>query len=335
MPEYVYQAHEIEEAMNEKAGTRDLDDDDIADEVAELSSDEDAPAIPLPATKPRASSKKAIVKAEPNDIGPTARRTSSDRITQLPPRTSRTAGSTLLGHLSDALDPASQAARQEERSARTFQASQLFSVTAQLREPQSLVETLRTRLADSDRERHGAERRADKADMMAMFAGQQAAAAAAAAATAAAVVPQPPPAHPPRWSNVPSATRTPSRPVREDVYYAGGGHGVRWRGPDSSPQNDSPETRVYARYTPERVSFESRHTQSTPTIRESRQLRRTAQPYSPEPRVREPLAYFSRRQSPVPEAIASSSRHADCIQEALVPTVLHNDSDVFHADNQT
>ena len=143
MPEYVYQAHEIEDAMNEKAGTRDLDDDDIADEVVEISSDDDDEDDEPP--KPPPSSKKASgpIKKESNDnSGPVARRATSDRIAQ--PRQSRNAGANLLATLSGALDPATQAARQEERAARTFQTSQLFSVSAQLREAQNLVESLRT-----------------------------------------------------------------------------------------------------------------------------------------------------------------------------------------------
>ncbi|KAF8202100.1 hypothetical protein BJ912DRAFT_1109652 [Pholiota molesta] len=41
MPEYVYQAHEIKDAINKKAGTHDVDDDDITGEVANTSSDDD------------------------------------------------------------------------------------------------------------------------------------------------------------------------------------------------------------------------------------------------------------------------------------------------------
>ena len=114
MPEYVYQAHEIEDAINEKAGMRDLDDDDIADNVVNVSSDDDnddtAPKPAPPVTK------KSTVPAKKEQLlensGPIARRAASDRITQ--PRQPRNASSNLLSTLSEALDPSAQAARQEE-----------------------------------------------------------------------------------------------------------------------------------------------------------------------------------------------------------------------------
>lgn len=339
MPEYVYQAHEIEDAINEKAGTRDLNDDDIADEVVDVPSsdddNDDAPAKPPPSVpkKPNVHVKKEQLL---DDTGPIARRAASDRITQS--RQPRNAGANLLSTLSEALDPSVQAARQEERAARTFQTSQIFSVTAQLHESQNLVESLRTRLAESDRERNAAERRADKAEMLAMLSESRA--------------PQIP-LHPPRWANAPSSTRTPSRPVRHDVFYTGGGQGVRWVGPDDSPQlyPDSPGTRIFARYTPERVEFSSHHTQYTPTNAHasSRNYLPTPFPsssrrqhlpiplpsssrhqYSPEPLMlssrRKPPTRFSQSvQSPKP--IASSFRHPDCIPEALIPTTNSNCGD--------
>lgn len=318
MPEYVYQAHEIEDAMNEKAGTRDLDDDDIADDVVEISSDDDddddAPPKPLPSA-PKKTKKEPV-----DNTGPIARRAASDRISQ--PRQPRNMGANLLSTLSGALDPAAQAARQEERAARTFQTSQLFALTAQLRESQNLVESLRTRLAESDRDRNAAERRADKAEMMAMFSGRQA--------------PQPP-SNPPRWANLPSANRTPSRPVRHDVYYSDGGRGVRWVGPDDSPQlyPDSPGTRYFARYTPERVEFTSRSVQMdhSPTA-----TRSSSRPLAPSFHSRESSSRH--QQSPVPmpmslpsSSIPSSSRHPMCIPEALSDMPISNasghDADVF------
>lgn len=327
MPEYVYQAHEIEDAMNEKAGTRDLDDDDIADEVVDISSDDDDEDDEPP--KPPPTSKKASVpvKKESNDnSGPVARRATSDRIAQ--PRQSRNAGANLLATLSGALDPATQAARQEERAAHTFQTSQLFSVSAQLREAQNLVESLRTRLSESERERNAAERRADKVEMLAMLSGRQA---------------EQTPLYPPRWANLPSATRTPSRSVRHDVYYADGGRAVRWVGPDDSPERDPPGTRYFARYTPGHVSFASRHAQRSPNSRSpfSRRQHSPMQnpgPFSPFSRRQHspirnhgpfsPISYrqhspmpnlfsASSRRQPSPEPVASSSRHATCISEAF------------------
>ncbi|KDR69193.1 hypothetical protein GALMADRAFT_215218 [Galerina marginata CBS 339.88] len=253
MPDYVQQAHEIEDAINEKAGTRDLDDDDIADDVIEPSSDEeDAPAIAPPP-------KKLFLKkpVDGSDKGPVVRRATSDRITQSAShlsRPSRNSGTDFLTNISAALDPSMQTARQEERTARTFQASQMFSMSAQLRESQSLVESLRTRLAEADRERNAAERRADRAEVLSMISGTPA-------------QQMPPPLAPPRWSNFPAPTRTPTRAVRHDVFYSDGGRNVRWVAPDDPEPlyPDSPGTRVFARYTPEHpATFSSHHTQHSP-----------------------------------------------------------------------
>ena len=62
MPDYVYEAHEIEDKINDKAGTRDLDDDDLVDEVIEVSSDNEIENVkPVP--------KKTVVKKEPGKFG--------------------------------------------------------------------------------------------------------------------------------------------------------------------------------------------------------------------------------------------------------------------------
>jgi hypothetical protein len=122
MPEYVYQAHEIKDAINKKAGgMHNLDDDDIADEVADTFRDDnkDTPAKPPPSAPKNPSVK--VKKEVLDNTGPITHCAASDGISQ--PRQPQNTGANLLSTLSEALDPLVQAARQEECSARTFQTS--------------------------------------------------------------------------------------------------------------------------------------------------------------------------------------------------------------------
>ena len=234
MPDYVYEAHEIEDEINDKAGTRDLDDDDLVDEVIEVSSDNEIENVkPVP--------KKTVVKKEPGKF--VARRPTADRLPSRSSRTPRLAND-LLSNLSRTFDPATQAANSEERTTRAFQANQLFSLAAQVREQQSVIESLRTRLAESDRDRNAAERRADKAEMLYMVSNTKVQHESGR-----------------RWASSPAPNRTPGRPVRQDVFYSDGGRATRWLGPDDDEPlyPDSPGTRVISRYTPEPSQPDNSH----------------------------------------------------------------------------
>lgn len=125
-PPHVERAHQIEWLMNEKAGTRDLDDSEIIDLAGDINDDDDAP-ISISSDDdehpPATSSKKTVsVKIEPDSttLGPIARRANSNRL-QTParlPRASRTTPLDLLNSISRSLDPGLNAARDEDRSAR-------------------------------------------------------------------------------------------------------------------------------------------------------------------------------------------------------------------------
>lgn len=221
IPDHVLQAWEIEDAMNEKAGTRDIDDEDLVDNVIEVSDeDSDDEKEPTPAPK-----KQTGIKAEAGATRAIARRAPTNTFTAGTTRGSRSRGAdSLLSNLTSALDPDTQAARAEERSARGLQATQIMALSSQLREAQNLVENLRFQLSDAERRCSSAERRADKLEMMAMIQGSQ-----------------------PRY-RTPAAREphTPSRSVRQDTHYPDGGHSVQWVHPDDTPpaRHLTPGTRV-------------------------------------------------------------------------------------------
>lgn len=219
---YVERAHEAEKMLNDEAGSRDLDDDEIADiywsesdrgddAVVVISSDNEDENIPPPPRK-----LKGKVKAEPGSAnGPVARRPANDRL----PSRARNSGKDILANISNALDPDIQASRLDDRTARSVQTNQMFMLTAQL-------ESMRNRLAEAERERHTAERRADRAEMMAHIASTH-------------------------QSNNTAAPPLPghrSRRRRQDVFHAGGGRSTYWVGSDDDDpfferRPDTPGTR--------------------------------------------------------------------------------------------
>ncbi|KAF6752144.1 hypothetical protein DFP72DRAFT_465184 [Ephemerocybe angulata] len=97
IPDHVLQAWEIEDAMNEKAGTRDIDDEDLVDNVIEVSDeDSDDEKEPTPAPK-----KQTGIKAEAGATRAIARRAPTNTFTAGTTRGSRSRGAdSLLSNLS-------------------------------------------------------------------------------------------------------------------------------------------------------------------------------------------------------------------------------------------
>jgi hypothetical protein len=209
--------------MNDKGGSHDLDDEEIADAIIITSDDDNDNDNDKPPPPPRT---KIVVKLEPEAVGPIARRTPADRLTT--PATSRAgrhgAGQDFLANISSVLDPAAQAQRHEDQSSRAIQTSQIFTLTSQLRESQALVESLRNRLSESDRDRNNAERHADRVEMMSMLSSS-------------------------RREREASPPHRRDRRQRQEVYYADGGRATRWVGglddDDLHLMSDSPGTRRY------------------------------------------------------------------------------------------
>lgn len=152
-PPYVDRAHYVESLINEKVGTRDLDDDDIVvNDAIDLCSDDES-SKPSKANKPTSIK----VKVEPRDLGPIARRSGTPHT-----RSSRAGGLELLGSISQSLDPHLLAARDEERAARAMQNTQLLALSNQLRDAQITIDNLRNQLSQVERDRNLTERRADR-----------------------------------------------------------------------------------------------------------------------------------------------------------------------------
>ena len=147
------QAHEIENLINDKAGTRDLDDSDFdgsagegANEPIEISSDEEE-GSPIPSPPPV---KSAIARSTRKNTSHRAARGAS--------------GPDLIANLSRVFDPEVQKARDSERANRSLQNTHFLAQSQQLRDLQhsnerlhQQIADLQTRLQDVDRSRDRAE----------------------------------------------------------------------------------------------------------------------------------------------------------------------------------
>jgi hypothetical protein len=131
----VKRAHELEVLMNEHVGTRELSD-------AESQSDNDSSDVEVT----------AVARCAPS-----------------PPmkRKARASGGDLAEKLSTAFDPELQRARNDARANRSFENTQVISLTQQLRDAQALSENLRTQNAVLQNRVHDLERANDCAMMRA------------------------------------------------------------------------------------------------------------------------------------------------------------------------
>jgi hypothetical protein len=229
----------IDDLMNEKAGSRDLDDAEIVDaepEVIELSDCEEKPVN-------RKAVNLKVVKTEKSasGTGPVARRPAADRIhTDSTRSRARNDSQNLLANISKVLDPNLRHARADDQSVNAMQTGQIFSLSSQLREAQRQTEALRNQLAEAERRCHNADRRADRAELMGMISGSRG--------------PQnftrrPPSPGPPRVGRQPGR-RSSHRRFRQEIYYGDGGRSTRYLASDDDDaeiqgDNDSPGTRRY------------------------------------------------------------------------------------------
>ncbi|KAH7874861.1 uncharacterized protein C8R40DRAFT_1170965 [Lentinula edodes] len=219
LPRNVEDALEIEEMMNDKAGTRDLDDSDIGD-----FDDNDSDSESDKENAPTRKKSKATVKKQSTATGPVARRQATGQ------QTSVTSSRDFVDTLSAALDPVAQTARAEEQSSRTLQATSMLTMSSQLRELQRTTENLRQRLDESQRDLMQAERRANRAEMRADRLEMMSAVMQTPIAPARSFRPPshgyPVPPHA-RVHNHEPATE-PERWVRQEIHYPEGGRSSRW-----------------------------------------------------------------------------------------------------------
>lgn len=239
-PPHVLRAHEIDDLMNKKAGSRTLDDEEIVDaddSVVVISNDDDDQKPPV---KP-AINKKIKTEAQGKSCGPIACRPPADQISGS--RNSRSAGQDLLANISNALDPSFRQARNEEHSIHALQSSQIFTLSSQLREAQRLADELRNQLMEADRQRNAAERRADRAELLGIVNGSHHGDSPSLASSGI------------RARRTPrNCSDTHNHLVRQDIIYSDGGQATRWIGGSDDDNNevagfnDSPGTRQIIRY---------------------------------------------------------------------------------------
>lgn len=220
--------------MNDKAGSRDLDDEDIvdvSDGVVVISDDDEG-----------AKTVDKKVKVEKGLAqGPVARRPPTDRITAR--SSARNTSQDLLATISHALDPDAWWARNEEHSVNALQTSQIFTLTSQLREAQRVADDLRNQLMEVDHQRNAAERRADRAELLEMMTGRHGAQVVSRKEISPGVAPR----TGQMTRHAQANSRKPRR--RQEITYADGGKSIRWiGGSDDDPDevqgfNDSPGTR--------------------------------------------------------------------------------------------
>ncbi|KAK2459528.1 hypothetical protein APHAL10511_008470, partial [Amanita phalloides] len=114
-PPHVECAHEINELMNQKVGSRDLDDEEILDnDTISIPSDEENVC-------PRAT-------ARQSGASPIAHHITNRVLHAVTPCPRRQVGQEILNTISSALSPAAQQARSEEQNSHSLQATQLFTL---------------------------------------------------------------------------------------------------------------------------------------------------------------------------------------------------------------
>ncbi|KAG1765103.1 hypothetical protein EDD22DRAFT_732352, partial [Suillus occidentalis] len=145
-PPDVTRAHQIDALINERAGTRDLNDADFDDNH----DDNDSRSVSSDPDEPQHV---AVTKATRTEA-------------PVPRRNTRGAVATeLLTRLSGAFDPATQRARDNERADRSLANTQLMTQAQQLRDAQNRIDTLHAQLFDLRSKLYDSQRACDKAEL--------------------------------------------------------------------------------------------------------------------------------------------------------------------------
>ncbi|KAJ7201482.1 hypothetical protein C8J57DRAFT_1260794 [Mycena rebaudengoi] len=143
-PPEVKRAHQIEELINQRAGTRDLADSDFDTAVDDASSGE------------------VEVIEHPSVCTAVARRVPTPPLRRNP----RLNAPDVINQLSRAFDPDVQRQRDDERSQRSLQNTQLLAVNQQLRDAQATAEALRAQITIMQGRIHDVERARDPAELL-------------------------------------------------------------------------------------------------------------------------------------------------------------------------
>ena len=148
-PPEVTRAHHIDDLINERVGTRDLNNSDFDD--------------------PDADGKTHNWSDEKDDLKPECRTVVARSLrAEAPPTRRNTCGvaaADLMTHLSTAFDPAVQRARDEERTNRSLANTQYLTLAQQLCDSQATTESLHSQLFDVCNQLYEARRECDRAEM--------------------------------------------------------------------------------------------------------------------------------------------------------------------------
>ncbi|KAJ7327633.1 hypothetical protein DFH08DRAFT_333861 [Mycena albidolilacea] len=145
-PPDVERAHQIEDLINQHVHSRELSDDDDFDNA----SDGGSSGIEV-VERPSEPVHTAV-----------ARRAASPPLQRRKPRAS---GTDLANKFGNLFDPAAQKARDEARSQRTFENTQIVTLSQQLRDERALSENLRAQVSTLRDNFHNAERARERAEM--------------------------------------------------------------------------------------------------------------------------------------------------------------------------
>lgn len=233
-PPHVDRAHFIEGLINERAATRDLSDADFDDMDGEddegldqgdaALSGEDITPIPI-------QPKVAVVRG----------------VKDQPPmrRNGRGNGLELVEKMSQAFDPAAQDLRDQQRTHRAFQSTQMFAMAQRERDSQTLVESLRTQMNTLQGRVYEAERARELLQFKLELQMRD--------RTHAVAVPRP------------------RKKFRNEVHYGDGGGSVTWVS-DNAPSEDS-EVEI--------VEVQAKRPTSARSLKRTYAFHETLAPYSP------------------------------------------------------
>ncbi|KAJ6563294.1 hypothetical protein DFH09DRAFT_1082355 [Mycena vulgaris] len=150
-PPDIKRAHRIEDQINQRAGTRELNDSDLDGAAGDYDSSDDGSVEILD--------------------GPAQIHTAVAHRAPTPPlrRNSRMNTPELVSTLAKAFDPAAQKTRDDERAQRSFQSTHILTLSQQIRDQNAVIEGLRTQLTAAQSHVHDVERARDRAELANQF----------------------------------------------------------------------------------------------------------------------------------------------------------------------
>ncbi|KAJ7670956.1 hypothetical protein B0H17DRAFT_1245356 [Mycena rosella] len=206
-------AHRIEAQINQRAGTRDLNDSELDGAAGGGDSSDDGSIEILD---------------EPDKIHTAeARRAPTPSLRRNP----RINAPELVSTLSRAFDPAAQKSRDDEQAQRSFQNTHILTLSQQIRDQNTVIEGLRTQLSAAQSHAHEVEHARDRAELMNQFYNNGFTDAAAG------------PSHRSRRSAYPDFARVNGK-VRCEEVYPDGGRCTYWLTDDGSSDDEADKENI-------------------------------------------------------------------------------------------